>query len=212
MSIAGWLRCQVTVSLSLAAGDGDVDQAGDVCAEDLPDPALDLFAGFVVAAAQSVAESLEGVLGLGQRPFAGLGDLRGLLGGVDVRHPKRQRRLGVSPRYLPVAQRAPKPGAQLGRKFGLSFGQVADRTQPGVADVGQKPFAEPRAGAQRHNERDARVVDLAHRLGLPHRGVAHDQKSRPGNLKQPLQRRADQRQLRRVAWIRTAVEHRAVRG
>ena len=53
-------ECQLVV----AGGDGHVDQAGDVGAEDLPDPTFDLFAGLVVAAAQSVAHPLERVLGL----------------------------------------------------------------------------------------------------------------------------------------------------
>ena len=70
-----------------------------------------------------------------------------------------------------------------------------------VADLGEEPFAEPGAGAQRHHEPHAGLVDLAQRLGLPHRGVAHDQKAGPGDLKQPLKRRPDQRQLGRVPRI-----------
>jgi hypothetical protein len=39
--------------LAARAGDGDVDEPGDVAAEDLPDAAFDLGAGLVVAAAEA---------------------------------------------------------------------------------------------------------------------------------------------------------------
>ena len=101
------------------------------------------------------------------------------------------------------------------RSFGGSFasraGTYRTRRSAVVADVGEEPLAEPRARAQRHHEPHARLVDLAHRLGLSHRGVTHDQQPRTRDLKQPLQARADQRQFRRVPRIGTAVEHRPIR-
>ena len=64
-------HCQLVVG----GADGDVDQAGDVDRDDLSDPTFDLLAGFVVPAAQPVAQALQRVLGLGQRALARVGDL-----------------------------------------------------------------------------------------------------------------------------------------
>ena len=61
--------------LPLARGDGDVDQAGDVDSDDLPDPTFDLLAGLVVPAAQSIAYPLQCSFGLQQRTLARVSDL-----------------------------------------------------------------------------------------------------------------------------------------
>src|ERR1700757_180854 len=52
---------------------GDADQLGDVGAEDLGDPVVDLRAGLVVAPAQAVADAGERGFGGRQGAFAGLG-------------------------------------------------------------------------------------------------------------------------------------------
>ena len=80
---------------------------------------------------------------------------------------------GISQSRSAPLNRVRSAGGQL--RFAL--GHVAHRAQRGVADLGEEPFAEPGARAQRHHEPHARLVDLAHRLGLPHRGVAHDQQA-----------------------------------
>ena len=63
---------------------GDGDQVGDAGADDRGDPVVDLFFGLVVAPAETVADSGERVLGLGQGAVAGVGDGGGFFGGPDV--------------------------------------------------------------------------------------------------------------------------------
>ena len=70
--------------LALGGADADGDQPLDVLADDLPDAALDLGLGLLVAPAEPALDALELLLGLGQRPLSGGGDLRVLLAGVDV--------------------------------------------------------------------------------------------------------------------------------
>ncbi len=86
----------------MAGADGHIDQPGDIDADDLPDATLDLKAGFVVPAAESVAYPLQCVFGLDQRALSRVCDLGGFLAGVDVGHPKWQRR-PVRGCDLPVA-------------------------------------------------------------------------------------------------------------
>ena len=116
--------------LPVAGGDGDVDQAGDVDPDDLPDPTFDLRLGLVVPAAQSVAHPLQRVLGLHQRALAGVRDLGRLLGGVDVRDAQLQRRVRVAARDLPVTQRALEHGPLAWPGVSL---HARARTEPGAA-------------------------------------------------------------------------------
>ena len=157
-AIASWLRCQVRVGfplrvvtvasirpVTLRRGSGR--------------SSLDLVAGLVVAAAESVADALERVLGLRQRAFAGVGDLGRLLGGVDVRDAQRQRRRVSLGGDLPVAQRALVAVRSSAGRFASRSARVADRAQRVVADVGEEPFAEARcwrAAARRSARRRGR--------------------------------------------------------
>ena len=90
--------------------------------------------------------------------------------------------LRVAGRDLPVAQRAVEAGAQLRREASLraraGSGRGRSPAWPTSARNRSRNPALARSGTM---NRTPGVVDLAQRLGLPHRGVAHDQQPRPGD-------------------------------
>ena len=108
---------------------------------------------------------LQLLFGLGQRALAGGGGLAVLLGGVDVRDPEVARLAGLGVCQLPVSERAAVPGPQLGREALLALGDVAQRSEAVIADVGEEPLAKPGLGAQRNDELKLGAGDLTQRLG-----------------------------------------------
>jgi hypothetical protein len=91
----------------------------------------------------------------------------------------------------------------------LALGDVAQRLESLVADVGEEALAEPRRDAQRHDEAHARGGELADRLRET-AGRVTDQQPRTRERPQPLQRRADQRDLGGIARVRTHIHRHAI--
>src|SRR6201998_257203 len=133
---------------------GDGDQLGDVGAEDLGDPVVDLLFGLVVAPAAAVADAGERGFCAGQGAVAGLGDGGGLLGGPDVGPAPAGATGGVGVVDLPVAQQAFPHGAGGGGQSLLAVGAVIQLRQgfDAAVDVGAEPARPAGGGAQRHHE------------------------------------------------------------
>ncbi len=133
---------------------GDGDQVGDAVADDVGDPVVDLLVGFVVAPAEAVADSGEGVLGGGQGALAGVGDRGGLLGGPDVGDAQPVGGAGVVVGDVALAQHAFPHGALVFGQAPFPLGAVVEPGQRGqpVGHVGGEPLRPAGVGAQRHHE------------------------------------------------------------
>ena len=114
--------------------------------DDVGDPVVDLLAGFVVAAAEAVADAGEGVFGVGQGALAGVGDRGGLLGGPDVGDAQAVGGAGVA---VVVGERAAGLSTRCARSSGRRRCALRAVVEPGqrgqpAGHVGGEPLAPSR--------------------------------------------------------------------
>lgn len=130
---------------------------------------------------------------------------------MDPRDPDREVAAVLGTGECPLTQAAAIAGAFVCCQLSLARGDIPQRPQRSVPDLGRELVRKAAGRSERHDEPQAGILDLRQRLGMPAGRIAHQHTSRTGHLREALEAASDERQLGRVARVRPPVHRHPVR-